>query len=139
MIEIFADNKKMKKKYKIKSESKREIMETEKVNTTTKINYLYQILFIFLNYIYKVITLGLGIFGIYLIWILLHYFASHLYVKLCVPNTMYGFIVSPFLVATPYCTGLRWLIYTGANTIHNMWILFGSWISSRVIILTNPH
>ena len=138
MIEIFADNKKMKKKYKIKTENKREIMETEKVDTTKKINYLYHISLVFLNYIYKIITLGLGIFGIYLIWILLHYFASHLYVKLCVPNTMYGFIISPFLVSTPYCTGLRWLIYTGANTIHNMWILFGSWISSRVIILTNP-
>ena len=67
-------------------------------------------------------------------WILLHYFAAHLYVKLCVPDSIYGFLVSSFLITTPYCIGLRWLVQTGANTINNMWIIFGSWICSNIII-----
>jgi len=97
----------------------------------------YQGIVMLMNYVNKIIKIGLGVIGIYLLWILLHYAASHLYVKWCVPNTMYGFLLSPFLVATPYCTGLRWLMYTGANTIHNMWILFGSWISTRMAIFMN--
>ena len=88
-----------------------------------------------INYLYIIIKMLLGISGMYFIWILLHYFASHLYVKLCVPDSLYGFIISPLLVATPYCIGLRWLIQTGATTINNMWILFGTWICSNILIL----
>ena len=100
------------------------------------LNY-YPWIITFMNYVNRLIKIGLGIIGVYLGWILLHYVASHLYVKWCVPSTIYGFLLSPFLVATPYCTGLRWLMYTGANTIHNMWILFGSWISTRMTIFMN--
>ena len=88
----------------------------------------------FTNYIYNPIKITLSITGIYFIWVLLHYFASHLYVRLCVPGSIYGFFISPFLIATPYCIGLRWLVQTGANTINNMWIIFGSWVCSNIIV-----
>ncbi len=77
--------------------------------------------------------------GIYLLWICLHYGSSHLYVKLCVPNTMLGFIMSPFMIATPHCQGLRWIVYNAANVINNMWLLVGAWIYSLIWIFNNNN
>lgn len=84
---------------------------------------------------FKIIQLLISITGIYFLWIFFHYFASHLYVKICVPETIIGFLISPFLITTPYCVGLRWVIHTGANTINNMWIILGTWICSHFLII----
>lgn len=72
------------------------------------------------------------IIGFYFIWILLHYVSSHLYIFFCVPNTLYGFLISPFLITTPQCRALRWCIYEGSNTINNMWNLLGNWVFSKI-------
>lgn len=74
-----------------------------------------------------------GVSGIYLAWICLHYFATHLYVKFCVPITVMGFFLSPFMTATPHCQGLRWVVYNAANMINNMWIICGTWICSTLL------
>ena len=87
------------------------------------------------QYIYKIFQLFIRISGVYFLWILFHYFASHLYIKFCVPETILGFLISPFLITTPYCVALRWVIQTGANTINNMWIVFGTWFCSQFFIL----
>jgi hypothetical protein len=72
--------------------------------------------------------------GIYILWIGLHYFSAHLYVKFCVPNSVVGFIMSPFMIMTPHCQGLRWIVYNAANIINHMWILIGAWIYSMIWI-----
>jgi hypothetical protein len=68
---------------------------------------------------------------------MLHFFASHLYIKFCVPLSFMGFIVSPFMTATPHCQGLRWIIFNGANMINNMWLIVGSWVCSILLITTH--
>jgi hypothetical protein len=73
--------------------------------------------------------------GMYILWIILHYFSAHLYIKFCVPDTVVGFIMSPFMISTPHCQGLRWVVYNAANTINHMWILIGTWIYSIIWIL----
>ena len=73
--------------------------------------------------------------GIYFLWISLHYFSAHLYFKFCVPSTIIGFIMSPFMIMTPHCQGLRWIVYNAANIINNMWILIGAWVYSMIWIL----
>ena len=70
--------------------------------------------------------------GVYFAWIALHYSASHLYVKLCVPDTLFGFLMSPFMTATPHCQGLRWVVTNGASMINNMWIVLGGWLCSTI-------
>ena len=75
-------------------------------------------------------------FGVYLLWICLHYIASHLYVRMCVPSTVLGFLLSPFMTATPHCQGLRWVVFNAANMINNMWIILGAWIMSNVLVVT---
>lgn len=135
-------NKKMKKiKDIIQSQNKKE-METnntdiEDSKPTSLYNTIYDVSITILKYLYQTIKILISISGIYLVWICLHYFASHLYVKLCVPFSLYGFLLSPFLIATPYCVGLRWVIYNGANTIQNMWILLGTWACSTITIFNS--
>ena len=75
----------------------------------------------------------INISGIYVAWILLHYIASQCYITFCVPNTFYGFVMSPFLAPAPHCQGLRWAIYNGANVIGNMWIVLGTWLCCNVL------
>jgi len=87
------------------------------------------------NYIYITITFVLQVSGIYILWIILHFIASHLYTRFCVPNSVVGFFMSPFLTATPHCQGLRWIIYNAANVINNMWLVLGAWICSTLLVI----
>jgi hypothetical protein len=75
----------------------------------------------------------LTMFGMYALWIVLHYAGAHLYIRWCVPPTMLGFILAPFVAPAPHCQGLRWLIYHGGNSIVAMWMLLGAWISKYLI------
>jgi len=89
------------------------------------------------NTIIKIVRVIVNIAGIYLLWILLHYTASHMYIKFCVPSDLTGFLISPFLTSTPHCQGLRWLIYNGATMINNMWMVIGAWICANLLLLNN--
>jgi hypothetical protein len=89
------------------------------------------------SFVFDKIKILFHISKIYLLWILLHFIASQLYIKLCVPSTLWGFLISPFIVATPYCQGLRWVVYNAANIINNMWVVLGTWICSTILIIDN--
>ena len=91
------------------------------------------------NVTYKTVKFVLKISGIYLLWICLHYVASHLYITFCVPSTIFGFIMSPFMTATPHCLGLRWIVYNAANMINNMWLVLGAWICSTILIINHNN
>lgn len=122
-----------------------ENMETNKVqeisNNKIKIflyNFANQLsIFLKLSFDYgiKFIKIFINISGIYIAWIFLHYISSHLYVRLCVPRTIVGFLLSPFMTVTPHCQGLRWIIVNGANMINNMWIILGTWLMTNVFIV----
>lgn len=72
--------------------------------------------------------------GIYIIWIFLHYISAHLYVYLCNPLSIIGFITSPFLVPALHCQALRWVIANGAININSMWLTIGTWIIAKLVI-----
>jgi hypothetical protein len=98
-------------------------IKNEQVSGVTRIYNFYIRTF---QYLYLITNM-------YILWIILHYTASHLYIYLCVPKTFWGFIASPFMTITPQCQVLRWIIYNGANMINSMWIILGSWISSLLL------
>lgn len=98
------------------------------------IENIYKILIKASTFLLKTFVILFKVSGIYLLWICLHYFSAHLYVKFCVPNTFIGFFMSPFMMATPHCQGLRWIVYNAAGIINNMWILIGAWIYSTIWI-----
>jgi hypothetical protein len=70
---------------------------------------------------------------LYSFWIILHYVCSHLYVHWCVPATIYGFLLSPFLAPAPHCQAFRWVISQGGNIIVTMWIVIGTWAIQYLI------
>ncbi len=82
--------------------------------------------------IYNATIFVFAVGKLYLLWILLHYFASHFYIKYCVPPTFMGLIVSPFFVPTPHCKALRWVIYNGGLTIESMFVMMGLWLYSKI-------
>ena len=88
---------------------------------------------------YKSVKIFFSVSRIYLLWICLHYVASHLYITFCVPSTIFGFIMSPFMTATPHCLGLRWIVYNAANMINNMWLVLGAWICSTILIINHNN
>ena len=69
----------------------------------------------------------------YLMWIFMHHVSAHVYIYFCTPNTIYGIITSPFLVAAPHCTAIRWVLYEGGNMITTMWISIGTYIATKII------
>ncbi len=69
---------------------------------------------------------------IYLFWISIHYIAAQLYVHMCAPLTITGFLASPFMAVTPQCQGLRWVVYMGGDVIQTMWITLGTYLCLSV-------
>ena len=111
-----------------------EILYKNKI-TKEYVKYICNGFLLCFKYTYKGIKIFLKVSGIYIVWIFLHYIASHLYIKLCVPNTISGFLMSPFMTATPHCQSLRWIVYNAANMINNMWLILGAWICSTYLII----
>jgi hypothetical protein len=88
--------------------------------------------------IVRIINPFIRAFGIYGIWILLHYVSANLYVRLCAYPSFVGFIASPFLAASPHCSALRWAIYNGGNSITSMWVVMGVWLLSYIVPIPFP-
>ena len=65
---------------------------------------------------------------VYLALSITHYVSSNLYPILCTPLTITGFIMAPFIVVTPHCQGLRWVIHYTGDQIRNTWIWVGSYL-----------
>lgn len=75
----------------------------------------------------------------YIMWIGIHYASSHLYVHFCVPKNLTGFLFSPLLTSSTYCSALRWSINTGADEIQTMWMLMGTFLSYHLLYHRTRH
>ena len=74
-----------------------------------------------------------SIIGYYVMWIILHYAAANLYPTYCVPLTIMGFILSPFMTSAPHCIAMRWLITEGSNVIVTMWVVLGTYAAQCIL------
>lgn len=83
----------------------------------------------------SIVSIVKNVTSVYLAWILLHYISSHLYVHLCVPATIIGFLASPFMTPLPHCIAFRWVIYNGGKMIEVMWIFIGKWAIEKLIFV----
>lgn len=68
----------------------------------------------------------------YTVCILAHFTASHMYIQFCVPNTLSGLLLSPFMTLTPHCQAFRWLIYYGGNAINILWLIVANFLVSKI-------
>ena len=67
-------------------------------------------------------------------WVFVHYITPRLYLYWCVPATIVGFLMSPFVAAMPHCIALRWTFVTSADAIKTMFVLLGTWIVSHLVV-----
>lgn len=69
---------------------------------------------------------------IYVVWIATHYIATHLYTYVCAPKSVIGFIVSPFMVISPQCKAIYWMLNFSITSINHMWVVFGIWCGTKI-------
>lgn len=99
--------------------------------------YLKNAFMFFGNSSYNGFKMIIKLSWVYIVWIIAHYIASQLYIQMCVPNTFYGFVISPFVAVSPQCQGLRWVVYNAGTNINNMWIAFGLWMQNQIMHISN--
>lgn len=75
----------------------------------------------------------LSVFGIYILWICIHYISPRLYISYCVPATIVGFVYSPFLAQSPHCVALRWAISKSGESIYNMFGMLSMWLLTKIV------
>jgi hypothetical protein len=68
-------------------------------------------------------------------WYILHIIASHLYTIYCVPLTMWGMAIAPFITTASHCVILRWAITQGGQTTVIAWGMLSVWLGK--FIFTN--
>ena len=85
------------------------------------------------TYSYSITKTAFSASKIYLMWVLFHYMAAHMYVYFCAPATLSGLLLSPFLMSAPHCVALRWAIHNGADVVHAMWLILGTWLCSKLL------
>ena len=72
--------------------------------------------------------------GIYIIYCILHYIIPHVYTYFCVPVTIFGFLISPFMSQSPHCIALRWALNAVCDNIKTMFVLIAAWLASKFIM-----
>ena len=102
-------------------------------------------LYLWLNYIRGLVTfiflnagsiLAYRVAIIYTAWIAAHWVATHLYSTYCVPKSFSGFFQSIAYSPTPVCSGLRWVIYNGGESISTAWLVVGGACLTQIRVIT---
>lgn len=70
---------------------------------------------------------------IYLFWISIHFASSNMYPYFCSNPSLFGFLISPFMVVAPHCKALGWIQTTSTFAIENMWVVLSTWITTQFL------
>lgn len=74
----------------------------------------------------------INVCGIYLFWIIMHFAAANLYPIFCAELSIWGLIKSAFIVPSPHCQAMRWVITNGGSVINQMWVVLGTWLCGKI-------
>lgn len=69
-----------------------------------------------------------GIVFLYFGIVLAHFVASNMYPSMCCGSGLWGFIMTPFMVVTPHCEAMRWVIHYTGDQIRNIWLWLGGYL-----------
>jgi len=64
------------------------------------------------------------------IWFIVHWIVPRIYIPLCVPKGLNGFIQSMFLTTSPHCIALRYMMTLASFNINYAWISLGTVVLS---------
>lgn len=119
-----------------KDNNREQILELKEDNEDNKfIEHDQDITTQIFNKVKPIVLFVNSVSGIYIFWLIMHFISAHLYVYYCANYSLQGIVMSPILVSAPHCKALRWVIYNGAHSIDSMWIVFGTWISSKILLI----
>ena len=90
---------------------------------------------IYIHYLRRTVP---SIVFIYLGVIFVHWISSHLYPQMCCGNTLWGIVMSPFMVVTPHCEALRWTIHFTGDKIRNAWFWLAGYLVSYIGVKISP-
>ena len=71
--------------------------------------------------------------------VLTHYVCSNIYPLWCCKLTFFGFIMTPFMIVTPHCEALRWIIHYTGEQIRNVWLWIGGYLVYYVTSTITPY
>ena len=71
--------------------------------------------------------------------VMAHFICSNVYPVWCCNNTWYGFIMTPFMVVTPHCEALRWVMHYTGEQIRNVWLWIGSYLVYYITSTVTPY
>ena len=91
------------------------------------------------SYLIPIVKSVWSVSRLYLFWISVHYSSSNLYTHLCTPNSIWGFIQSPFMVISPQCYTIDWVRQKSRDIILNMWSIIGMWGASQLMTKLDPR
>jgi hypothetical protein len=57
---------------------------------------------------------------------------------MCCGNTLWGIVMSPFMVVTPHCEALRWTIHFTGDKIRNAWFWLAGYLVSYIGVKISP-
>ena len=57
-----------------------------------------------------------------------HFIASNMYASACTTYSLKGYIMMPFMIVTPHCSALRWIIQHTGEQIARWWIWLGGYL-----------
>jgi hypothetical protein len=98
-------------------------------SNVSKMNTFFKILQNNLNSLYDRVKGNVpAIILVYFSVVFVHFISSNIYPSFCCPFTFWGFIMSPFMVVTPHCEALRWVIHYTGEQIRNYWIWLGGYL-----------
>lgn len=67
---------------------------------------------------------------------MVHHYASKMYIHFCAYSTplfqINNIFMSPIVIISPHCMGLRWLILESSNTVYFQLLACCSWFISRI-------
>ena len=92
-----------------------------------------------MNLVKKAVGYVPHVIVVYSLLCITHYTSSNLYPVLCTPLTFTGFIMAPFIVVTPHCQGLRWVIHYTGDQIRNTWIWIGTYLVYYIAKYITPY
>ena len=67
------------------------------------------------------------------VWTEVHYASVHGYQYFCVPHSLWGAALSPFLIPAPHCRGLSWLIDISSASVQGVWMSAGVVLSAGMV------
>ena len=70
-------------------------------------------------------------------WLVIHWIVPRLYIILCAPNGIYGFLQSLILSTSPHCEALRYILTISSFNINYIWITLGGLVFTYFSKLMN--